>query len=155
MTEQPADRTSNVHQIFQGPVKHVAGRDVVVHNEQGEGAWQAERQLLLDEIGRLQQQVTSLTTGQLIVDQALVQAQQIAKCWRGRLQCACALVLLAMGGIGLQARWFAEELVLTRARRPDCEFGGAAYSWGARLTLPSGNLQCVKNRAGQFRWRAE
>lgn len=35
MTPSPTPQTNNVHQIFQGAVEHVAGRDVVITNELG------------------------------------------------------------------------------------------------------------------------
>lgn len=144
-------RSNNVHQIFQGPVEHVAGRDVVVHNELGRRLWSAERQLLLDEIHRLQQQVATLSTKQA----SMARPQQIAKCWQGLLQLACTLMLLVMVGMGLQTLWSVEEQMLARVQRADCEFDGATYSWGARLTLPDGSLLCVKNRNGQYLWQPE
>lgn len=54
MTPSPATQANNVHQIFQGPVEHVAGRDVVITNELGGRALTQNERIELNKlVGRL------------------------------------------------------------------------------------------------------
>lgn len=110
----------------------------------------------------LQQQIDSLVAGNSRAAQELIQAQckaqqaqQVVSRLRGTLICSGILAVLAIGAISLEAKQLADDLVQAKALRPECQYGGAPYSWGTRLKTPTGTQKCVKSRTGQYLWQPE
>ncbi|OCY05861.1 hypothetical protein A9X69_14270 [Aeromonas hydrophila] len=110
----------------------------------------------------LQQQIDSLVAGNLRAAQELIQAQgkaqqaqKVVRRLRGTLLCSSILAVLAVAAISLQARQLADDLAQAKVLRPECQYGGAPYSWGTRLKTPTGMQKCVKSRTGQYLWQPE
>ncbi|XAG69146.1 hypothetical protein MRM75_21590 [bacterium 19CA06SA08-2] len=110
----------------------------------------------------LQQQIDSLVAGNSRAAQELIQAQgkaqqaqKVVSRLRGTLICSSILAVLAIGAISLQARQLADDLVQAKVLRPECQYGGATYSWGTRLKTPTGMQKCVKSRTGQYLWQPD
>ncbi|MFM5236460.1 hypothetical protein ACEUAP_03465 [Aeromonas veronii] len=108
----------------------------------------------------LQQQNDSLVAGNLRAAQELIQAQgkaqqaqKVVRRLRGTLLCSSVLAVLAIGAISLEARQLADDLAQAKVLRPECQYGGASYSWGTRLKTPTGMQKCVKSRTGQYLWQ--
>ncbi|MGL4353867.1 MAG: hypothetical protein ACRCTP_08120 [Aeromonas popoffii] len=123
---------------------------------------EAENERAARRAAGLQQQVDSLVAGNSRAAQELIQAQgkaqqaqKVLSRQRGTLICSSILAVLAIGAISLQARQLADDLAQAKVLRPECQYGGAPYSWGTRLKTPTGMQKCVKSRTGQYLWQPD
>ncbi|WP_139742129.1 hypothetical protein [Aeromonas dhakensis] len=121
---------------------------------------EAESQRTAHRAAGLQQQIDSLVAGNSRAAQELIQAQgktqqaqKVVSRLRGTMICSSILAVLAVGAISLEARQLADDLAQAKVLRPECQYGGAPYSWGTRLKTPTGMQKCVKSRTGQYLWQ--
>lgn len=123
---------------------------------------EAESQRAAHRAAGLQQQIDSLVAGNSRAAQELIQAQgktqqaqKVVSRLRGTMICSSILAVLAVGAISLEARQLADDLAQAKVLRPECQYGGAPYSWGTRLKTPTGMQKCVKSRTGQYLWQPD